>query len=156
MATGRSSFAKRQRDMAKKAKAAAKRERRLEKGDEDEELEEVEEFDGPRLSNEEIMERVADLHRRYDDGQMDLDTFDELKAELMAQMVIDWSSEERRWGRPRRFSRRGRSRAVRRRRVVRCRVRRGHRTGRVARGRSRRGSPRRRRSPRAVGHRWWC
>ena len=89
MATGRSSFAKRQRDMAKKAKAAAKRERRLEKGDEDEEPEEVEEFDGPRLSNEEIMERVADLHRRYDDGQMDLDTFDELKAELMAQMVID-------------------------------------------------------------------
>ena len=35
------------------------------------------------------MERVADLHRRYDDGGMDLDTFDELKAELMAQMVID-------------------------------------------------------------------
>jgi len=89
MATGRSSFAKRQRDMAKKAKAAAKRERRLDKGEEDEEVEEVEEFDGPRLSNEEIMERVADLHRRYDDGQMDLDTFDELKADLMAQMVID-------------------------------------------------------------------
>ena len=89
MATGRSSFAKRQRDMAKKAKAAAKREKRLEKGEDDElELEE-EEFDGPRLSNEEIMERVADLHRRYDDGQMDLDTFDEEKAALMAQMVID-------------------------------------------------------------------
>ncbi len=90
MATGRSSFAKRQRDMAKKAKAAAKREKRLEKGDEDElELEEEEELDGPLLSNEEIMERVADLHRRYDDGQMDLDTFDEEKAALMAQMVID-------------------------------------------------------------------
>lgn len=92
MATGRSSFAKRQRDMAKKAKAAAKRERRLEKGDDtldDDDEEELEEFDGPRLSNEEIMERVADLHRRYDDGQMDLDTFDELKADLMAQMVID-------------------------------------------------------------------
>ena len=90
MATGRSSFAKRQRDMAKKAKAAAKREKRLEKGDEDEfELEEEEELDGPRLSNEDIMERVADLHRRYDDGQMDLDTFDEEKAALMAQMVID-------------------------------------------------------------------
>ena len=89
MATGRSSFAKRQRDMAKKAKAAAKRERRLEKGEDDLEDEEMEEFDRPRLSNEEIMERVADLHRRYDDGQMDLDTFDEMKAELMAQMVID-------------------------------------------------------------------
>ena len=90
MATGRSSFAKRQRDMAKKAKAAQKREKRLEKTDDVDELdEEVDEDTGPRLSNEEIMERVADLHRRYDDGGMDLDTFDELKTELMAQMVID-------------------------------------------------------------------
>lgn len=91
MATGRSSFAKRQRDMAKKAKAAAKRERKLEKSDEFDELDDdvVEEETGPTLSNEEIMERVADLHRRYDDGQMDLDTFDELKADLMDQMVID-------------------------------------------------------------------
>ena len=91
MATGRSSFAKRQRDMAKKAKAAAKRERKLEKNDEFDDLDDdvVEEETGPTLSNEEIMERVADLHRRYDDGGMDLDPFDELKAELMAQMVID-------------------------------------------------------------------
>ena len=67
-----------------------KREKRLEKTDDVDELdEEMEEDTGPRLSNEEIMERVADLHRRYDDGGMDLDTFDELKAELMAQMVID-------------------------------------------------------------------
>ena len=72
------------------AKAAQKREKRLEKTDDVDELdEEMEEDTGPRLSNEEIMERVADLHRRYDDGGMDLDTFDELKAELMAQMVID-------------------------------------------------------------------
>ncbi len=91
MATGRSSFAKRQRDMAKKAKAQAKRERKLEKGDgleEDEETEEVADT-GPRLSNDQVMERVADLHRRYDDGQMDLDTFDEEKAVLMAQISID-------------------------------------------------------------------
>ena len=91
MATGRSSFAKRQRDMAKKAKAAAKRERKLEKGDEFDDLDDelLEEDSGPKLSNEEIMERVAELHRRYDDGQMDLDTFDELRADLMGQMVID-------------------------------------------------------------------
>ncbi len=92
MATGRSSFAKRQRDMAKKAKAAAKRERKfdrdaLDEGEEEEDEELV--SDGPRLSNDVIMERVADLHRRYDDGQMDLDTFDEERAALMAQMVID-------------------------------------------------------------------
>ena len=90
MATGRSSFAKRQRDMAKKAKASAKRDRKLEKGDD--ELEDDEETvidDGPQLSNEQIMEKVADLHTRYDDGQMDLDTFDEERANLMGQISID-------------------------------------------------------------------
>ena len=89
MATGRSSFAKRQRDMAKKAKARAKRERRLDKPD-TEELEDDEVIDtGTTLSNDEVMERVAELHRRYDDGQMDLDTFDEERAALMAQISID-------------------------------------------------------------------
>jgi len=90
VATGRSSFAKRQRDMAKKAKAQAKRERRLDP-DEDvaEDGEAVEETGGPTLSNEEVMEQVADLHRRYDDGQMDLDTFDEARAALMAQISVD-------------------------------------------------------------------
>ena len=90
MATGRSSFAKRQRDMAKKAKASAKREKKLEKGDDEFDDDDDEAVDtGPVLSNEEIMERVADLHRRYDDGQMDLDTFDEERANLMAQISVD-------------------------------------------------------------------
>jgi|DEB0MinimDraft_10_1074344.scaffolds.fasta_scaffold00028_4 hypothetical protein len=93
MATGRSSFAKRQRDMAKKAKAAAKRERKLDKDDLDE-VDVDDEFEAedelsPSLSNEEIMDRMASLQSRYDDGQMDLDTFDEERANLMAQMVID-------------------------------------------------------------------
>jgi hypothetical protein len=94
VATGRSSFAKRQRDMAKKAKAEAKRQRRLDRGEGDEDLdddddEEVVIGDGPQLSNDQIMDKVADLHRRYEDGQMDLDTFDEEKALLMAQFSID-------------------------------------------------------------------
>lgn len=91
MATGRSSFAKRQRDMAKKAKAQAKRERKLEKGDDEleDELDDDMVDDGPKLSNDVIMEKVADLHRRYDDGQMDLDTFDEERANLMAQISVD-------------------------------------------------------------------
>ena len=89
MATGRSSFAKRQRDMAKKAKAQAKRERKLEgPAPTDEDEEEVVD-DGPKLSNDKIMVMVADLHRRYDDGQMDLDTFDEERANLMAQISVD-------------------------------------------------------------------
>jgi len=76
--------------MAKKAKAQAKRERRLDT-DEDvpEDGEAVEETGGPNLSNEEVMEQVADLHRRYDDGQMDLDTFDDARSALMAQISVD-------------------------------------------------------------------
>lgn len=89
MATGRSSFAKRQRDMAKKAKASAKRERKLEDDVEVEGDEEIAEDTGPKASNDEIMEKVADLHHRYDDGQMDLDSFDEERANLMAQISID-------------------------------------------------------------------
>lgn len=96
MATGRSSFAKRQRDMAKKARAEAKRQKRLGRG----ELYELEhgrqDDDGPSLplnpqtlSNDEIMTKVEDLHRRYDDGQLDLETFDEQRASLMAQISVD-------------------------------------------------------------------
>ncbi len=90
MATGRSSFAKRQRDMAKKAKAQAKREKRLDKNEygDDSEADEVVD-DGPKLSNVDVMARIEDLHRRYDDGQMDLDTFDEQRAALMAQISVD-------------------------------------------------------------------
>ena len=76
--------------MAKKAKAAAKRERKLDKDGvaiDDDELENGQD-PGSGLSNEEIMERMSKLQHRYDDGQMDLDTFDEERANLMSQMVI--------------------------------------------------------------------
>jgi hypothetical protein len=75
--------------MAKKAKAAAKRERKLEDDVEVEDDDEIVEDTGPKLSNDEVMEKVADLHRRYDDGQLDLDSFDEERANLMAQISID-------------------------------------------------------------------
>ena len=35
------------------------------------------------------MAKVAELHRRYDEGLVDLDTFDEQKALLMEQISID-------------------------------------------------------------------
>lgn len=83
--------------MAKKAKAEAKRQRRFERGGTDL-LDDIDHADndgseapppGPALSNDEIMAKVADLHRRYDDGLVDLDTFDEQKALLMEQISID-------------------------------------------------------------------
>lgn len=96
MATGRSSFAKRQRDMAKKARAEAKRQKRLGRG-ELYELEHGRQQDdeddtpshAPTLSNDEIMAKVEELHRRYDDGQLDLEAFDEQRATLMAQISVD-------------------------------------------------------------------
>ena len=82
--------------MAKKARAEAKRQKRLGRG----ELYELEHAhrgedsaDTPTqtsdLSNDEIMAKVEDLHRRYDDGQLDLETFDEQRATLMAQISVD-------------------------------------------------------------------
>lgn len=94
MATGRSSFAKRQRDMAKKARAAAKRQKRL--GRDMDGL--IEAGDGadpdapsspPTLPYDEVMARVEALHERYDSGQIDLDSFDEQRAMLMAQIAVD-------------------------------------------------------------------
>ena len=95
MATGRSSFAKRQRDMAKKARAEAKRQKRLGRGElfdlehgQDDDILQAP-LSASNLSNDEIMARVEELHRRYDDGQVDLDTFDEQRATLMAQIAVD-------------------------------------------------------------------
>lgn len=88
MATQRSSFAKRERDRAKKAKAAAKRESRLEKGPEDDE--DVED-DAPQTveSAEVIMEKLAKLHEAFDDDKIEFEDFEEQKAELMARIPID-------------------------------------------------------------------
>ena len=77
--------------MAKKAKADAKRQRRLDRsGDEEDDIDLADTDEpGPQVSNEKIMEKVADLHRRYEDGQMDLDSFDEEKALLLGQISVD-------------------------------------------------------------------
>ncbi len=89
MATGRSSFAKRQRDMAKKARAAAKREKRLDKSDFNEDPAIEESTQNSTMSNDDVMDKVADLHQRYEDGQMDFETFDEQRSALMAQISVD-------------------------------------------------------------------
>lgn len=101
MATGRSSFAKRQRDMAKKARAEAKREKRLGRYTPDQlnsfsSKDSTDSADTPELSksgqhglsNAEIMAKVEKLHKSYDDGLLDLDTFDKRRASLMAQISV--------------------------------------------------------------------
>jgi hypothetical protein len=88
MATQRSSFAKRERDRAKKAKQAAKREARLDKTPDDDEVE-----DEPVVQSTEsaevIMEKLAKLHEAFDDDKIEFEDFEEQKAELMARMPIE-------------------------------------------------------------------
>jgi hypothetical protein len=91
MAAQRTSFEKLQRDRAKKAKAAAKREKRLDKTEDETEVEELPPLDdsGTELSAGELLQRVEDLHRRFEDKKITFEDFEEQKAELMARISVD-------------------------------------------------------------------
>ena len=86
MATRRTTSNKRERERSKQAKAAAKRERRLDKSP-DEEGEDAIEFDENSATTDELIERIAAMHEKYDDGQMTFEDFDEEKTELMALLT---------------------------------------------------------------------
>jgi hypothetical protein len=86
MATRRTTSNKRERERSKQAKAAAKRERRLDKSP-DEDGEDAVEFDENSATTDELIERIAAMHEKYDDGQMTFEDFDEEKTELMALLT---------------------------------------------------------------------
>ena len=85
MATRRTTSNKRERERSKQAKAAAKRERRLDKSPDDDT--EAVEFDENSATTEELIERIAAMHEQYDDGQISFEAFDEEKTELMALLT---------------------------------------------------------------------
>lgn len=93
MAAQRTSFEKLQRDRAKKAKQAAKREKRLEKGTDVETDEVVEPMapaePGTELSAGELLARVEEIHRLFDDKKISFEDFEEQKADLMARISVD-------------------------------------------------------------------
>ena len=100
MAKQRSSFAKLQRDKAKKERAAMKRASRLQKKA-DIEAEalnptpEVEDGDGTlvpgegELSAPELLALIEDLHNRREAGTISLEDFEEAKVELFARLPVD-------------------------------------------------------------------
>jgi hypothetical protein len=95
MGAQRTSFEKLQRDRAKKAKAAAKREKRQSgepMPDADGELIETplagDDHDG-ELSASELLERIEAIHRRFDAKQITFEEFEEEKADLMRRLPID-------------------------------------------------------------------
>lgn len=85
MASRGTTFAKQERDRAKKAKAAAKRERREDRTEGDEEPVEVGE--GP-IAPEELLTLVARLQEDLESGRIDLDEFEDRKAELAARIDL--------------------------------------------------------------------
>jgi hypothetical protein len=90
----RPSFAKRDRDRAKKARAEEKRQRRQAATVDgiDQETDGVgpgctPAYGGP--STPELLRMVEDLHRRYDAGEMAEDEFQTVKADLLGRLTID-------------------------------------------------------------------
>ena len=85
MANRRTTFGKLQRERDKKEKALIKAERkaaRLENKDE-----------GPvqtaAVDQDAILDALADLHRRFEDGGMSIDEFEERREQLTSRLVVD-------------------------------------------------------------------
>jgi hypothetical protein len=88
MATRRTSFDKLQRERAKRAKAASKRERRQERaagGDENDPVLDIPVDES--LSAGELMQRLEVLHSRFEANSIDFDTFEEQKRELLERLA---------------------------------------------------------------------
>ena len=91
MAAQRTSFEKLQRDRAKKAKQAAKREKRFDKSTEEEEVLEplAPAEPGTEISAGDLLKRVEDLHRLFEDKKISFEDFEEQKADLMARISVE-------------------------------------------------------------------
>jgi hypothetical protein len=97
MGANRTSFEKLQRDRAKKAEAAAKRERRLDRtpGDETSGLmgpsqaDPIEFAEGEEIPADELLRMVASIHEQFDAGTITFEEFEERKTELFARISVD-------------------------------------------------------------------
>lgn len=94
MTTQRSTFAKLQRERAKKAKAAAKRERRHDRGGDTDGIE-IEGEETPETAHvaeyrtEDTLQQIEDLHKRFEAGSISYERFEETKLELFSRLSID-------------------------------------------------------------------
>jgi hypothetical protein len=97
MGASRTSFEKLQRDRAKKAKASAKRDKRLDKSpedaltrDEDDEMIELSSFaEGDEIPPDQLLKMVADLHQQFEDEEITFEDFEDRKTELFALLSVD-------------------------------------------------------------------
>ncbi len=89
----RTSFSKLQRDRDKKAKAAAKRERRQERAsgtDGDDVTDILSNDDGTsELSADDLLKLIESIHQRFDAGTMTYEEFEEQKVDLLGRLPVD-------------------------------------------------------------------
>ena len=88
----RTTFDKLQRDRAKKAKQAAKRERRQEKtseSGEDQDIDLALPEGEEALTAEQLMQQVEALTRGLEAGTITLEEFEDAKAELMERLPVE-------------------------------------------------------------------
>ena len=87
----RTTFSKLQRDRAKKAKAALKRERRQERGtattDEEPEID-VAGGEG-ELSPAELLQLVESIHKSFEAKKISYEEYEEKKADLLSRLPVD-------------------------------------------------------------------
>jgi hypothetical protein len=89
MGAQRTSFAKLQRDRAKKAKAAQKREKRQSGGmDGDTEIPTIVD-DGGELSAPVLLQLIEEIHRQFDAKEITFEEFEEKKIDLLSRLPID-------------------------------------------------------------------
>ena len=95
MSAQRTSFGKLERDRAKKARAAAKRERRQGRSSEPEVEGEDSGSTASRAtaagadSTAEVLQHLATIHERFEAGSISYEELEERKAELLARLEID-------------------------------------------------------------------
>jgi hypothetical protein len=91
MATQRTSFNKLQRDRDKQEKAAAKRDRRQNRaaGTEDEQVPGETRVTGNEPSAQELLDEVEKVHRQFDAGDIDFETYENTKTLLLSQLPVD-------------------------------------------------------------------
>ena len=87
MSKQRDTFSKRQRDQDKQAKAAAKRERRASRPDQDEDV--PDSPAGGSYDQEGVLNALAGLHQAYDDGEVGLEDFEIRRDELRSRLRVD-------------------------------------------------------------------
>ncbi len=88
----RTSFSKLQRDRDKKAKAAAKRERRQERSANagpDEATDTLVDDGVSELSADDLLKAIESIHQRFEAKTMTYEEFEEQKVDLLSRLPVD-------------------------------------------------------------------